>query len=59
MLRAHPPQELKDHICRQLPTRSSSGDGKSRVPRKPMPAVELRLRLQDAAFVMQHHPLEV
>ncbi len=51
-------QELQQHVQRRL------GSGKSK-PRKmesaeaAAPAVELRVRVLDAAFVMLHHPLEV
>lgn len=51
-------QELQQHVQKRL------GSGKSK-PRKmetveaAAPAVELRVRVLDAAFVMLHHPLEV
>jgi hypothetical protein len=50
-------QELNDHVALRLGSNSAT-----RAPpkaAKAAPAIELRLRLQDVAFVMQHHEMEV
>ena len=50
-------QELKDHVALRLGSRPTAGAPPKTA--KAAPAVELRLRLQDVAFVMQHHEMEV
>ena len=50
-------QELKDHVALRLGSKPTTGASPKAA--KAAPAVELRLRLQDVAFVMQHHEMEV
>ncbi len=54
-------QEIGAHAAARLRagSRKQGKGGGARTPAKPRPAVELRLRLQDVAFVMQHHEMEV
>lgn len=53
----HATQELKQHAAQRLALGSKvKGPAKAK---KSTPAIEVRLRLQDAAFVMKHHEMEV
>lgn len=51
-----PLQELEAHAALHLGSKPKSAAAK---PAKAAPAIELRLRLHDVAFVMQHHKMEV